>query len=256
MKIRSSKLAVIAVASFLAVGLANAATITVDEYVYQNGTGVVPSSFSGAVNMSISGSVLTVDLQNTSALMPNLTSGGLGELAGIAFNLPSGVGISGGSAAPASGSTLVGGTTSDMNAQWGYSRASGSGSLSGGAFAYFTGSYNADAATVTADTTASFAGPPANQVDGLNYGAISTAQSAGTVPGHPYIVDTLEITFNLTGTIPSDILTQIENGSVGLMFGSPDTTPGNNVPDGGSTLALMGMALTGVGVVRRKLIKT
>ena len=203
--------------------------------------------------MTLSGSTLTVDVQNTSALMPGLTSGGLAELAGIAFNLPSGVGVSGGSAAPASGSTLNGGTLTDMNAQWGYS-ASGSSSLSGGAFAFFTKTYNVDAATLTSDTTASFAGPPANQVDGLNYGAISTAQSAGTVPGHPYVVNTLQITFDLTGTIPSDLLTEINNGNVGLMFGSPDTTPGT-VPDGGSTMALLGIAMLGAETLRRKLTK-
>ena len=252
----SYKLAIAGTGALLLAGAAGASPVTVDEIVYQSGTGLVPSSLSGVVNMTLSGNVLTVDLQNTSALMPNLTAGGLGELAGIAFNLPTGVGISVGSAAPAFGSSILGngGTLSDMNAQWGYARAS-SGSLSGGAFAFFNLSYNAAGSTLTSDTTASFAGGNPNQVDGLNYGAVSTAQSAGTVPGHPYVVDTLELTFNLTGTIPSDLITEIDSSNVGLMFGSPDTGPGTNVPDGGGTMALLGFAMISAETLRRKVLK-
>ena len=249
-----AKLGCAAAGTLLVAATAGATTVSYDEITYQNGTGVVPGSLSGQVDMFLSGNVLTVDLKNTSALMPGLTSGGLAELAGIAFNLPSGVGISGGSAAAASGSTVFndGGT---MNNQWGYSRAS-SGNLSGGAFAFFGLTYNADAATLVSDTTASFAGPPASQVDGLNYGAISAAQKAGgTVPGHPYVVDTIELKFNLTGTVPGNLISLIDAGSIGLMFGSPDTGPGGSAPDGGATLALLGVGLVGVETLRRKLRK-
>jgi hypothetical protein len=67
----------------------------------------------------------------------------------------------------------------------------------------------------------------------------------------------------LIGSVNSNtsfaILSQYQNGYIGIAAGSGNvllsTATGveNTVPDGGSTVALLGLALTGVGLIRRKL---
>src|SRR6185436_12908021 len=106
---------------------------------------------SGTVNMSLSGSVLTINLRNTS-----LDSAGSGAgilLTGLGFNLPTGVYIGSGSANMGS-STAIGFTkpaSGNVSSEWGYDNAPlNSGALLGHAV-------NTAVSSMESQTTTTFA---------------------------------------------------------------------------------------------------
>jgi hypothetical protein len=90
-----------------------------------------------------------------------------------------------------------------------------------------------------------FAG--ALNIDGPDFGALSAneTQFGASQEG---VRDSIVIALNLNGPVS---VSDIDAGNVILSFGSPDTvsTP---VPDGGTTAALLGGALVGLGFLRRK----
>src|SRR6185503_17137515 len=113
--------------SLVSVGLvglalqANAALITVDQIIYQDGIGGNPAALAGTVNMTLSGNTLTVVLRNTSTASG--VQGSFNLLTGLGFNLPTGVTIGSGSATVAAGSGVNWSTaTSGVNVsqEWGY----------------------------------------------------------------------------------------------------------------------------------------
>jgi len=67
-------------------------------------------------------------------------------------------------------------------------------------------------------------------------------------------MDTIKIVLNLDGTAPS--VAAIDAGNIVLGFGSPELAAAP-VPDGGTTLVLLGMSLAGIASFagRRKLAK-
>jgi hypothetical protein len=61
------------------------------------------------------------------------------------------------------------------------------------------------------------------------------------------------IRLSLSGEVPDDLLTQIQNGWVALTFGSPDTYDYPTVSDASSTMMLLGLAMLGLASIRRKM---
>ena len=81
---------------------------------------------------------------------------------------------------------------------------------------------------------------------GPDFGLIS-ANEAVSIGNQGAIRDSIAITLTLSGTVPSNLLTTINNGNVGLSFGSPDTVP---EPATSALLALP--CLAGLFFFRRK----
>jgi len=252
-KTRIFKLPVImgCLALMLAAGSANATLLTVNQVIFQSDATLVNNSLlSATVNATVTGTnQLTLLLTNTT---PSTAFSGSGApstqlLSDIGFTL-AGNSIVGGSAAVNTGSTALnfdaGQSTTDISNRWGFANQTIDGfglpgvlptntvitTVANGQASFFTGG--------------SFTG---NFADGPGYGAISTSLvNAGFFgASQPGVEDTIKLVLNLSG--PAS-LSQISN--VVVSFGSP-----NAVPDGASTLALLGAALVGVGFVGRKMSK-
>jgi len=238
-------------------GLSNApalaAAITVDQILYASGSD--PSKLSGTVDMTLSGNTLTIILTNTSLDAAGSGAGIL--LTGIGFQLPTGIGIGTGSgAAINTGSSGVGfsgtGGTS-VSQEWGYD----SGTLKSGLFTA-TGSlgYNIVVSSMESQVTNQFAAgsiaqPP--NLDGPDFGLVSALETGALGSGVEGIRDSIVITLVLTGSVPSNLLSSIESGNVGLSFGSPDSFyRRTQVPEPSSLLFLSGAVLAGVGYFRRR----
>ena len=246
------------VATLLLAAGAKATLVTVDQVIYETGSGVVPGSLSGTVDVSVSGpSQLTILLRNTSpdAAFANGSQPGSMILSGLGLQLP-GVTIIGGSVMVNSGSIAVnfgaGQDTVNIGNQWGY------GNGAPGAFGGTPGvlAVNSTMSSLAAEGPTRFIGPPPPSIDGPAYGAISGANTKfGT--SLAAVNDTVKIVLNLSGAAPS--VAAIDAGNVVLGFGSPELVAGSvpPVPDGGTTLVLLGMGLAGIASFagRRKLVK-
>ncbi len=223
---------------------AMAVPITVDEIVAPSD--VDASQLSGTVNMSLSGSVLTITLQNTSLDAAGSGAGIL--LTGIGFNLPTGVYIGSGSASMA-GSTAVGFVMpagGDVSSEWGYDNQP----LNSGALLGYD--VNTAVSSMESQTTTQFApgsvSSPLN-LGGPDFGLVSANETDGLGAGVEGILDSLTITLNLAGTIGDDLLAFIERGMVALTFGSPGS---QTVADGGSTLMLLGSSFSVLAYLARR----
>ena len=223
---------------------ATAVPITVDAIVAPGD--VDASQLSGTVNMSLSGSVLTINLKNTSADAAGSGAGIL--LTGIGFNLPDGVSIGSGSASML-GSTAVGfimPAGGNVSSEWGYDNQSlHSGALLGYAV-------NTAVSSMESQTTSQFAaGSVANPLNlgGPDFGLLSANETDGLGSGVEGILDSLTITLNLAGSLGDDLLAFIENGMVALTFGSPGSA---TVADGGSTLMLLGSSFGALAYLARR----
>ena len=235
-------------ALLLAESSVRATPVTVDQIIFQNGSGVDSSMISGTVDITSAGNTLTIILKNTSpdAAFTDPIAPALMMLTGVGLQLP-GVDIVSGTVMVNAGSTPVnfdvGQNTMNIGNQWNYANLS-------------TAGWNI-AGNLPVDTTMSsvqngqstrFAGAPPVNIDGPDYGAISAneTQFGLTQPG---VNDTIKIVLTLSGAAPSEA--DIDAGNIVLAFGSPESGPGL-VPDGGSTLALLGGALTIMGWFGRR----
>jgi hypothetical protein len=224
-----------------------AAPITVDEILYDSSANV--AHLSGTVDMSLLGNVLTIVLTNTSA---NAAGSGAGILlTGIGFHLPTGVSIASGSVNMGT-STAVGFTkpaTGDVSKEWGYdNNPLNSGMFQGGAAL----SYNTAVASMVSMTTHQFASGSISQPPGLggpDFGLISANETDSLGNGVEGIRSSVMIQLILNGTVPSNLISTINAGNVGLSFGSPNAT--NQVPEPAS-LSLLAGGLFALGVVARR----
>lgn len=233
------------------VSSASAINVGVDEIIFQNGAGLDSSQLSPSVSMSFNASVLTITLQNLSA--DTAGDGALVLFTGLAFDLPTGVTVNNSvpssvGAVTAIGPSTLGWNSTSAQGAWGWDN--NSAGLSGGALAYATLSgYDTRVSTVASDGKNAFDGT--GNAGGMDYGVFSAAESS--VSPSPWVKDTLEITLNLntSGYTGTDLIGDI--GNVAAIFGSPNGTP--SVPDGGATLALLGVGILGISAVRRRFVK-
>lgn len=215
---------------------AHALQVGIDETILQGGGDW--TVLGGTANFTLSGSTLTIVLTNTSTGPTGGTSA-TNLLTGIGFNLPTGVTIANNSTINAVTGTAVGGTLTDAAWGGGNNPQSAINNITTG------GDVNASASTLQAYIDFDLAGtvkPPAN-VDGPGFGILSA--NVANAGGLPYLAGSATITLALAGTLPGDLLNQINNGWVVLTFGSPDTA---RVPEP-SSLMLVGAVLASLTVV-------
>lgn len=236
--------ALVAAGALMLPSSARAVSIGVDQILADQPTGL-----SGTVDMSLSGNVLTITLVNTSAA--GSATGANGLLSGLAFNLPGysgAVNIVGGSVTLGAGSSLVNSPAGDLSKEWGFQNSSAPGHFNGLAV-------DTVVATMQADTTTKFAAGNItlpDVLDGPEYGLVRTGGDPGGLSAvENSVVITLVLSKTIAGGDVSAYLGRINDGLVAIEFGSPT---GGSVPDGGSTLVLLGSALTALGFVagRRK----
>jgi hypothetical protein len=249
--VKVSKLMMGAVAALLVQTSAHATSINVDQILAPGD--VNAAQLSGTVDMTLSGSVLTITLRNTSA---NAAGSGAGVLlTGIGFTLPGSYAIGSGSANMGT-STAVGFTKpgdGDVSEEWGYDNEPlNSGALLNAAQPVDTAVSSMESQSTTQFQAGSL-GDPVN-LDGPDFGLASATETDGFGLGVEAIRDRLVITLNLTGSFGGNLINAINSAWVVLTFGSPgDST--TTVPDASSSVALLGMALMGVEALRRRYVR-
>lgn len=214
------------------------ALVTEDEIIYIAGQDA--SVLSATIDMSVSGQVLTVTATNTSIGNPGSDSGLI--LSGFGFNLPIGLSISSGSV-DMTGSTAVnfafpsGGDISD---QWAYHNGLPTSGhfdgTSGGGDGPAVNTVNAVISSHHVDGTTPFSGSGIS--NGLDYGLVSDAPfSSG---GLEAIRNSATFSIILAGTVPSDLVAQIDSNPIILAFGSPTAGGSTAIPEP-SAFALLGL---------------
>ena len=201
--------------------------------------------------MELVGMTLTITLKNTSADGAGSGAGIL--LTGIGFSLPGNYYINSGSANMGS-STAVGFTKpgdGNVSQEWGFdTKGLDSGALQGTQQLVNNAVSSMESQTTSQFLPGSIAAP--TNLNGPDFGLISMYETGGLGDGVEAILDSIIITLNLGKTGNGNGLTvgAIDSGWVALTFGSPGST---SVPDAGASVVLLGLALLGLGGLRRKL---
>ena len=203
-------------------------------------------SLSASASFNVSGTTLTVALANTSGadvLVPT------DVLTAVLFSTPTA--LTPVSATLSAGSAVefapAGGSGPNVGGEWAYN-ASG---ISSSGFGLF-GPGN------RFDTSSNLQGPA--DPDGLQYGLASAGDNSATgnafVTGANALIKN-SVTFTLT--VPAGFTDGDITGVI-FQYGTALTDTrfppdGGPVPDGGSTIALLGFALVGADILRRKVVK-
>jgi len=193
--------------------------------------------------MSVAGSTLTIVLTNTTSA--DAGDGGAGNLlAGLGFNLPTGATIGSGTVSMA-GSIALGFTApgdNDISDEWGYRNGiptQGHFDPIGSGDGPATLTVNTVISSQKTDAPNQFSGT--NNLKGPGFGLASPLAAVG---GQDAIQDHVTITLNLSGTVPGDLIDQIDSNSVILAFGSPALS---TIPEP-TTLLLAILAMPFLGV--------
>jgi hypothetical protein len=233
-----------AVALLLAPGSAQATLVTVDQIIFQSGSGQNPAGMSGTIDIVGAGTMtLTITMTNTSLDSAFTDATAPASMLLTGFGLQLGANILGGSVSVNGSTPLnfdVGQSLTDISNQYLFANQVIDGYGNPGVLAVDT-----IVSSVNNGQGTRFAGPPPVNIDGPGYGALSAleTQFGASTPG---VQDHVVFTLNLDAN--SFSLAQINAGNVVIAFGSPDT---HGVPDGGTTLMLLGSAIGGLGLMRR-----
>ena len=204
---------------------ASAVSITPDQIIYQSGASVPnPSQLSGTIDMTVSGTTMTILLKNTSP--DSAASSAQSLLTGIGFQLPGAVTILGGQVfvGPSSVGVNFGAefpntaAGSDISAAYNYGNSAfdGFGGIAG------VLSVNRAISSVNNGQATPFSLTPATVINGPDYGAVSSLE-AGLGNGTAAVKDTVRIVLNLSGATTTSA---IDAGNVILAFGSPTALVG------------------------------
>jgi hypothetical protein len=244
-------LVLLGVLLLLRAGSAQALLLTVDQYIYESaaGTIVTPLLLSGTIDVTSSGSTLTILLTNTSP--DGAFVGGVAPstmlLSGFGLQL-TGVNITGGTVEVNGGSTALNfgaQSTSVLGNQWLYANASIDG------FTSISGALTVDSVVSSVSNGAGtrFIGPPPPTIDGPDFGALSASETEFGA-SQQGVQDTVKFVLTLDGPAPNEA--SIDAGNVVLAFGSPELLA---IPEPSAVLMLGTAALLGLPVLRRKLTR-
>ena len=240
-------------------GHSQPAPVSWDDVIYESGAD--SSVYRANIDMELTGSTLTVKLQNVSTGDAGESSADL--LTGLGFDLPTGISILGGTAMldrlfpgdPAvTGAYSIGPADfilsegQFVSGEWGWGQGIGQFNT------VVPGMVDWDISCMQASTASAFSptslAPPSG-LDGPEFGLLSRSLSPSEAGGLNYIQDALTFELDLGGDLSGwtsgDLIDFIDDGDVIIAFGSPTT-----IPDA-STLFLLGSAcLAGFAISRKR----
>lgn len=214
---------------------AQAGLLTIDQFIYQTGTGVDTTKISGTLDVQVTGAnQLTFTMTNTSADAAFTDSGTPAIMLLTGFGVQVGANIVGTTSTVSVGGTSTalnfdsGQSTTDITNQYNYGNSAFDGYNMTGVLAVsnIVSSVNNGGAT-RFGTGPSFT--PGN-IDGPGYGALSSSETqfGSSTPGVQSSI-VFVLNFNNTVAFSASTLTAIDTGNVVLAFGSPDTVPDGTV---------------------------
>ena len=231
---------ILLLAGFAAVSQVEAANLTVDQIIYQTGTGQDTALMKGTLSVTVTGTnQLTFVLKNTSAdgAFTDATAPSSMLLTGFGVQFGTGIDI-------LSGTVSVGASTpvnfdggqslTNISNQWLYANGVIDGYSTAGVLAV-----DGIVSSVNNGGGTRFASAPPVTIQGPDYGAISAleTQFGSSQPG---VRDTVTFVLNLTGGTAATSIAAIEAGNVVLAFGSPNAV----VTPEPSTYALYGIGIS------------
>jgi len=225
---------------------ASAALLTVDQIIYQAGTGVTPGLMSGTLDVTTSGNTVTIVMRNTSVDAAFTgSSPSLYLLTGLGLQL-GGLNILGGTVEVNGGSTALffdaGQSAVNIANQYGYANQIMNGYSMPGVL-----TVGNIVSAVSNGQLTRFAGAPPVSIEGPNYGAVSALETA--YPGSMAAVsDSIKFVLTLSGAPSFDT---INAGNVVLAFGSPTAVPEPPTVVAGALL-LLPFAVSTIRFIRKR----
>ena len=234
--IRAMRL-VVSLVSLAASFLAFAGTANADPISVCTGAGCSTTNVSGTIVAGAGTVTLTLNNNLTNAQVVSIIQ----NVSGVYFNVS---GYNGGAVSLSSSNS----TQSTNVAAGGAAALAGAVNPTGWAAGH-------SGTTITACVICAFgisspAGPDQTLIGGTGTGTYANANGsiAGNDPHNPMLVGTLTLVLSVPGVTVNSTFSNVV-----IQFGTTATPPEIIVPDGGSTLGLLGLAMLGIGYLRRRM---